>query len=929
MYFSTTDDSIELGKIRDDLEFLHHCFVTMLRESGESDVADFINKGDFKAADSGKISKAFSLYFQLTTIVEENAAVQLRRKLENEHGLHRISGLWGRTLKDLKESGVEESEIAALLPNTRIEPVFTAHPTESKRSTVIDQLRSIYLLMVKRENQVWTENELQEIEHEIIAAMQRLWHTGQVFLQKPKIEDERRNVLHYLKNVFPNVLHLLDHRLRNAWEKTGFNPELLRSRSSLPAVQFGNWVGGDRDGHPFVTDRVTSETLLEFRKEALLLLHEQLSKLAQKLSISIHEVSPPDAIQKRIRQMAERCGTESATALERNPDEPWRQYLNLMQLLLPLDNNGKPLLNPDPERYYRDEMELLKDLDLLTTSLHSINASRIVMADVEPVARMAETFGFHLASLDIRQNSRFHDQALSQLLKAAGIPDGENFAEWPEKKRVEFLNRELEMPRPFVHNRFGLGEESDAVLSCYRVLYKYFTRFGHRGIGSLIVSMTRNLSDLLVVYVLCREAGLATITDKGLVCNFPVVPLLETIEDLEKGPDILDAFLSHPVTVRTLKYRAELEKREPTQQVMIGYSDSNKDGGILASLWSLHYAQRKLSETGKNHNIKIRFFHGRGGTISRGAGPTHRFIAGLPPSAIQGDLRLTEQGEVISQKYANRITALYNLELLQAGTAGLTLGVFDKTNIRKTKAGDESAQTDQKLEEIINRLYDYSLESYQKLVQSEDFVRFYAQATPIDLIEMSSIGSRPARRTGKRTFQDLRAIPWVFSWSQARFFLTGWYGVGAALERLREQDQESFDLLSRNAIGYMPFRYIITSASSAIALTDIDIMKSYASLVDDNELAEHYLSLITDEFYRTKQMLELLYGHKLRDRRPRLYQMIDFRSERLKPLHELQIRQLKEWRRLKKDDNNDQTAEKLPDMLLVLNAIASGLGTTG
>jgi len=304
MYFSTTDDSIELGKIRNDLDFLHRCFVTMLRESNEDDVAELINKGDFQATDSGKISKAFSLYFQLITIVEENAAVQLRRKLENEHGLHRISGLWGRTLKDLKESGVDEKEIVSLLPKTRIEPVFTAHPTESKRSTVIDQLRSIYLLMVKRENQIWTENELQEIEDDIIAAMQRLWHTGQVFLQKPKIEDERRNVLHYLKNVFPNVLHLLDQRLRNAWEKTGFNPELLLSRTSLPAVRFGNWVGGDRDGHPFVTDRVTSETLLEFRQVALRLLRDNLSNLARKLSISIHEASPPDELKKRIQKMA-------------------------------------------------------------------------------------------------------------------------------------------------------------------------------------------------------------------------------------------------------------------------------------------------------------------------------------------------------------------------------------------------------------------------------------------------------------------------------------------------------------------------------------------------------------------------------------------------------------------------------------------------
>lgn len=937
MYFSTTDDSIQLQKIREDFSYLQDCFIQMLRETGEKETADVLDgKANLKLfKNSEKLSKAFTLSFQFMTIVEENAAVQLRRKLEDEHGLSRISGLWGRTLGDLKSTGFTGEQIAGKLPDIRIEPVLTAHPTESKRSTVIDQLREIYLLMVKRENRMWSENEREQIKVEILAAMQRLWITGQVFLQKPAIEDELRNVLHYLINVFPKVLPMLDQRIRTAWKETGFDPGLLIDRQQLPKVSFGNWVGGDRDGHPFVTDEVTRNTLLKLRKHALLQIKSGLNDLARKMSISSFEVKVPVLLSERLKKLEEKA-IASEAAINRNAGEPWRQYLNLMQQLLPLDTNGEPILKPDSSHHYQSAEEVLGDLEIFTRSLSEINTRLISKIDVEPVSRNIEAFGFHLAALDIRQNSRFHDAALSQLLKESGFEDGEYFAEWPEEKRLNFLNKEIKTSRPFVRHRLGLGTEADAVLASYRVLYKYIQRYGSKGIGSLIISMTRSLSDLLVVYLLCREAGLMKKQKDGMVCMLPVVPLLETIEDLEKGPEILDRFLSHPVTRRSIEYRKVHHGGSNSQQVMVGYSDSNKDGGILASLWSLNIAQRKLSAIGKKHGIRIRFFHGRGGTISRGAGPTHRFIAGLPPETIEGDMRLTEQGEVISNKYANPVTALYNLELLQAGTTGLTFGVFDKTNIVDDNSGSPEKYSSsnlttsrENLEKIVDHLYDYSLDSYQGLVYSKDFVRFFAQATPIDIIEASRIGSRPARRTGKRSFEDLRAIPWVFSWSQSRYFLTGWYGVGSALEKLQNEKPDDFNTLRENAINFMPFRYIITNASSAIALTDTEIMKEWAGMVEDSGLADLYLNKIIDEYYRTRNMLETLYGHSLRERRPRMYKMIELRSKRLEPLHHLQIEQMKTWRKLKNEGENDKADAMLPDMLLVLNAISSGLGSTG
>lgn len=945
MYFSTTDDSIQLDKIRNDLSFLHHCFVDMLHDIDEHDVARVLNGEQSREEDvqarPETISKAFSLYFQFITIAEENAAVQLRRSLEDEHGLTRISGLWGKTLQSLKQSGISEADIAGALPNTAIEPVLTAHPTESKRSTIIDQLRIIYLLMVKRENQVWTSYEREQIEAEIKTAMQRLWFTGQVFLQKPSIRDEFKNVLHYLSRVFPQVIPMLDQRLRDAWAEVGFAPEALKHWKQLPKIGFGNWVGGDRDGHPFVTAEVTRDTLLELRKQALHLLYEDLVALASNISVSSLEAEVPAGLSVRIAEMAGSMGEQGSEAVERNEKEPWRQFINLMRLRLPLADDMQPLLKPEAGRYYITPAEVMEDIELLSDSLRHIKADHVVKNDIEPLARKLETFGFHLAALDVRQNSSFHDKAMAQLLHAAGIEDGANFGQWPEEKRVAFLNEELITSRPFVRQAQGLGTEAEAVLACYRVLYKYVGSYGPAGIGSLIISMTRSLSDMLVVYVLCREAGLMEMqqgSNAGLACVLPVVPLLETIEDLEKGPEILQQFLSHPVTRRSFALRrARNYTSDDVQQIMVGYSDSNKDGGIFASLWSLNIAQRKLSAIGKEHGVRIRFFHGRGGTISRGAGPTHRFLAGLPAGSIQGDMRLTEQGEVISQKYANKITALYNLELLQAGTAGSTLrptdmgsgsnGTPESSQTRAESAPD--SQLREQLEAIVNKLYTYSLESYQGLVKNDDFVKFFAQATPIDVIESSSIGSRPARRTGKRSFGDLRAIPWVFSWSQSRFFITGWYGVGTALARLKEEDAAAFQLLSEHAVRFMPFRYIITNASSAIALTDLDITREYCSLVEDKALARRFGGQIEEEFVRTREMLELLYGHKLSERRPRMYQMIGFRSERLKSLHYLQIRQLKTWRNLKQQGQEEEAQKMLPDLLLVLNAIASGLGTTG
>jgi phosphoenolpyruvate carboxylase len=352
-------------------------------------------------------------------------------------------------------------------------------------------------------------------------------------------------------------------------------------------------------------------------------------------------------------------------------------------------------------------------------------------------------------------------------------------------------------------------------------------------------------------------------------------------------------------------------------QVMIGYSDSNKDGGILASLVNLRLAQRELVRVGKKHNIRIRFFHGRGGTISRGAGPTHRFIQALPSESLSGDLRLTEQGETIPQKYAHQSTAIYNLELFLAGVA------------RKTLSDQHTDPMEHPLEDTLVELAGWARETYTELIHRDGFVSFFRQATPIDAIEQSRIGSRPSRRTGQQSLADLRAIPWVFSWGQARFFLSGWFGVGTALEKLQQGSPETFEQLKQTMNRWAPSHYLLSNVATSLAATDLEIMKAYASMVQEDALRRSFMETIQGELHRTREKIEHIYGGPLSERRPNIQRMMNLRSSGLRVLHYQQIDLLKMWRSYHRMQQTKEAEQLIPQLLLTVNAIASGLGTTG
>ena len=854
------------------------------------------------------LGQAYSIAFQLLNVVEERVAAQVRRWREKAHGATAEKGLWPDKLAAMRHMGLDSAAMLAVLGKVRIEPVLTAHPTEAKRETVRERHREIYDLMQERENSSFTERERQRGRKFLEAQLETLWRTGEIHVTRPSITQELDNALFYLREVFPEAVSRGHTHLREAWEAAGFAAKDLESLP--PMVRFGTWIGGDRDGHPGVTAEVTRQALAALRYNALRLFARQLERLAHNLPLSKHFQAVPAALDALISRLTgELDGQESIdvpSLVNQHHEEPWRLAAHLMRhkILLSRDQQELPFA-------YRDPADLLDDITVIAETLERAGAGTLVSDFIVPLRRQLAVFGFHSATLDVRQNSAFHQKALGQLLCLAGIADAENFADWPEEKRRDFLETELKSPRPFLAAGISAGHEADAVLDCHRVLAERRARHGGDGLGALIVSMTRGVSDLLTVYLLAREAGLMEMTDDGLRCPLPVVPLFETMDDLENAPGIVEEFLSHPVTRRSLGTAGG------DFQMMLGYSDSNKDCGILASQWALHKGQIELSEVCARHGMRPVFFHGRGGTVGRGAGPTHWFMEALPHGALGGAFRMTEQGETISQKYAHLGSATYHTELMVASVASATA----KHGRSKTGTDVDSV--------LLEQLATWSREAYAGFLASDGFIEFYRSATPIDALENSRIGSRPARRNGRATLEDLRAIPWVFSWTQSRFYLPGWYGAGSALERLRVENPDGFSKLAGQARGVAFLRYVITNIDSSLASANADIMRAYADLVPDVALRDRFLGMILNEFDRTAGAVRDLFQGPFASRRPRMARTLDIREEPLRVLHMQQISLLREWRSRIASGDQSGAEMMIPDLLISVNAISSGLRTTG
>ncbi len=886
----------ESAKWDADLTFLMERLRTVLRSVGDVDGAGFVPwlEGGLDPARrlSPRGMQVLSLAFQLLNMVEENTANQSRRRRETLDPESVEDGLWEGELRKLAEAGVDAATLRARLAAIEIVPTLTAHPTEAKRATVLEHHRRLYLALVKLENQMWTPSERAFIHREIEACLERLLRTGEVFYEKPDIDAEARNVRHYLESVFPEVVPAMRRRFVAAWRET-FGADELAPPS--PRLRFGSWVGGDRDGHPFVTTEVTIRVLDEVRASALSILDRALAQLGATESLSSRLQPVPADLQSFLAEHGE----------QRNPDEPWRAAINAMRARLPREGAAVGR--------YRAPAELLADLERLAHSLDAIGATRLAEEDVAPVAELVRVFGFHLASLDIRQNSTVLERAVDQMIAAARVP-GAPYATWRFEERARFLGEELLSRRPLVRRSTRVGADADELRALLRTLFHRSECAAQRSIEAFIVSMTRDASDLLAAHLLAKEADFLLDLDGEAACPLPIVPLFETREDLQNSAAIMDVYLAHPYVRRCLAAtQTQRGLTQPMQEVMLGYSDSCKDAGIIASAWDLYVAQERLLDVGARHGVAIRFFHGRGGTISRGAGPTHRFLTALPRGSLRHGIRVTEQGEMIAQKYANTLTSSYNLEVLVAGACAE--GLLDAQQPELPAA----------LRATMTALADASTAAYRALLERPGFLEFFTGATPIDVIERSKIGSRPSRRSGASSLDDLRAIPWVFSWNQARFFLPGWYGCGAALDGLRAADDAAWRELREGISHWTNLYYLFANVETTLHSANEELFTAYAGLVADDGVRETFLEFVREEFARSHRALAALFDRDFATRRPRMAKTLRLREEPLLALHRAQIDRLGAWRERGRPEDD----ASLDELLLITNAIASGLRTTG
>jgi phosphoenolpyruvate carboxylase len=837
--------------------------------------------------------QAYGIWFQLTAIAEENAAMRARRRIERDGGPDAVPGTFSHVIARAAAAGIDAGALQELFDRSVIQPVLTAHPTEAKRVTVLDIHRRIYRLLVELESARWTPRERAELVGSLRNEIDLLWLTGELRLEKPSVEQEVAWGLHFFdETIFgriPELLDRLDSALARHYPETSFRIP--------PFLRFGSWIGGDRDGNPFVTAGATRSALQSSREAALRRYRSEIEGLLRHLSVAAHNATIPPAFRQRLAAALEQSG-RGAVIESRNPGEVFRQFLSCIL--------GR--LAADAPTSYEDPSQLTADLAALEQGLVGARCATLARSLVRPVRRQVETFGFHAASLDIRQNAVVINRTLGTIWRRCHgdqeppASDSEAWKAW----LVAELARPLEASPDFA----GLPAEAEEVLATFRLMRDVMAR-DRTSLGAFILSMTARAADLLGVYLLAKHAGLFADAEGVESCTIRIVPLFETIADLAGAPAILRELLALPLVRRSVRADGSV------QEVMLGYSDSNKDGGFLSANWALFRAQTALARVGQQVGIQIAYFHGRGGSVSRGGAPTGRAIEALPAGSLAGRMRITEQGEVVSAHYANRGTALAHMELMAASVLSHSL----RDAARTSAEGPE-------FDEAMDALAGVSEAAYRRLTGHPCLVAYYHGASPLAELAWLKLGSRPAARFGARTLDDLRAIPWVFGWSQNRHLVPGWYGIGTALRRFVEiRGAEGAELLRRMFCDFPLFRLIIDEVEKTLPLVDLAIARCFAGLVPDHTAREGIFGMIEAEHDLTVQGLLGVTGEAaLLERFPNYRSRLDSRLPMLNRASRLQVELL---RRVRASESSPDAGEDFVPLLLSINCVAAGLGWTG
>ncbi len=848
------------------------------------------------------VLETWGIWFQLLNIAEENTAMRRRRLLESEIGLENVSGTFAHVFWQARENHVPADEMQALFNRAHICPTITAHPTEAKRITVLQIHRRIYVLLYRLEATRWTERERRKFIDALRDEIDLLWLTGELRLEKPTVQQEVAWGAHFFdQTLFERVPEMLE---RLKWALARAYPE---HHFYIPGFfQFGSWVGGDRDGNPFVTNAVTQEALLKNQRQAVAHYIRSLEALLGKLSVSDRAVRCAPMFDERLRELLESCD-EHGEIVARNPGEIFRQFVACMLLRMrgTFDTGGS---HYNAIRYHTAD-QFIADLKTLVRGLVDGRCENLANALVTPLLQKAEAFRFRTARLDLRENSMVVNHCLAAIWKAMHgdvAPPQMGDAAWRD-----WIASELDGPPVDLPTFTNLDDTATTTLGLLQRVAALRETLDREALGCFILSMTRSAADILGVYLLARYAGLFATGKDGAYCVLPIVPLFETIDDLAHSPEIMETLLAHPLVRRSVAHQAKV------QEVMIGYSDSNKDGGYLTANWALARAQEQLTAVGRRCGIPIVFFHGRGGSVSRGGAPTGKAIAAQPAGSVHGRMRITEQGEVVSSKYANEGTAQYQMELLAASVFQHTLRSMDEAALKPNRRFDEA----------LARLSEIGFAHYRAFAETEGLVTYYRAASPVDELARMNIGSRPARRFGAETLGDLRAIPWVFAWTQNRHLVPSWYGVGTALCRFAEERGRAGEVL----IGQLfeesrLFRLIIDEVEKMLALVDMDVAQGYAELVADEAVRRAVFALIEAEYALTVgQVLKITGEDNLCVRFRKFSRKL---NRRVAVLKQAGLQQVMLVRQLRESERGDDLDALIP-LLLSINCVSAGLGWTG
>ena len=841
------------------------------------------------------VIRAFT-HFALLANVAEDIHRERRRAVHVAAGEPPQNSSLAATYAKLDAAPPDPQAVSDALSGALVSPVITAHPTETRRRTVFDTQHRITELMRLRLHGHTSTDDGRDIEHELRRHILTLWQTALIRLSRLKIQDEIETGLRYYPAAFFEVIPAVNAGVRAALRDRWPDAGLLE----LPIVRPGSWIGGDRDGNPNVTAEVVRLATSSAAYTALDHYFGELTTLEQELSMSARLVRISDDL----AALADQCH-EPARA-----DEPYRRALRVIHGRLTataqqiLDRQPEHELDLGLERYQTPE-ELLTDLDIVDASLRAHGSSVLADGRLEGLREAVRVFGFHLSGLDMRQNSDVHEEVIAEMLAWAGVhPD---YASLPEPDRVELLAAELATRRPLTKPDAALSESARKELDIVAAAARAVAVFGPRAVPNYIISMCQSVSDMLEAAVLLKEAGLLDVSASQPYCPVGIVPLFETIDDLQRGSSILEAVLDIPV------YRTMVSARGESQEVMLGYSDSNKDGGYLAANWALYRAELDLVESAAKTGIRLRLFHGRGGTVGRGGGPSYDAILAQPNGAVNGSLRITEQGEVIAAKYAEPQIAHRNLETLVAATLEATL--LDVEGL-----GDAAEPAYEVLDDVAAR----AQRAYAELVHdTPGFVDYFMASTPVSEIGALNIGSRPTSRKPTTSISDLRAIPWVLAWSQSRVMLPGWYGTGTAVEQWIAAGDGRVEVLQDLYRRWPFFRTVLSNMAQVLAKSDLGLAARYSELVDDEQLRRRVFDKIADEHERTIRMHKLITGHDLLADNPALARSVFNRFPYLEPLNHLQVELLRRYR----SGDDDELVQR--GILLTMSGLATALRNSG